>query len=124
VVIAGEHSRLWACAIRSYGAAGVLSTRTAGVCVAVCAAYPIRWLVWRHQEFSSLMLSLFNAGSAGATGNAGNSGTAAGGDGGREFSYRLRRARLDLIVGDPRFALVRPRLRGSRRVEPARPASA
>jgi p-hydroxybenzoate 3-monooxygenase len=52
-------------------------------------------LVWRHQEFSSLMLSLFNAG---------DSGTAAGGDGGREFSYRLRRARLDLIVGDLGFS--------------------
>jgi len=58
--------------------------------------------VWRHQEFSSLMLSLFNAGtaaSAGATGSAGSTG-----DGGREFSYRLRRARLDLIVSDPRFS--------------------
>ena len=47
--------------------------------------------VWRHQEFSSLMLSLFNAG-------------AAGGAGGRDFSYGLRRARLDLIVSDPEFS--------------------
>ena len=59
--------------------------------------------VWRHQEFSSLMLGLFTAGSAGSAGTAGNTGTA-GGDGGREFSYRLRRARLDLIVSDPRFS--------------------
>jgi len=47
--------------------------------------------VWRHQEFSNLMLSLFNAG-------------AAADDGDREFSYGLRRARLDLIVGDPQFS--------------------
>lgn len=47
--------------------------------------------VWRHQEFSNLMLSLFNVG-------------VAGGDGGREFSYGLRRARLDLIVSDPQFS--------------------
>jgi len=60
-------------------------------------------LVWRHQEFSSLMLSLFNAGTAATAGTAGTAGTAAG-DGGREFSYRLRRARLDLIVSDPRFS--------------------
>ncbi len=53
--------------------------------------------VWRHQEFSSLMLSLFTAGTAGTAGTA-------AGDGGREFSYRLRRARLDLIVSDPRFS--------------------
>ena len=33
--------------------------------------------VWRHQEFSSLMLSLFTAGTAGTTGTA-------AGDGGRE----------------------------------------
>jgi p-hydroxybenzoate 3-monooxygenase len=46
--------------------------------------------VWRHQEFSNLMLSLFNAGIAGR--------------GGREFSYGLRRARLDLIVSDPQFS--------------------
>jgi len=45
--------------------------------------------VWRHQEFSSLMLSLFNAGAA---------------DGGRDFSYGLRRARLDLIISDPQFS--------------------
>jgi p-hydroxybenzoate 3-monooxygenase len=45
-------------------------------------------LVWRHQEFSNLMLSLFNA----------------GGDRGSDFSYGLRRARLDLIVSDPRYS--------------------
>jgi p-hydroxybenzoate 3-monooxygenase len=43
--------------------------------------------IWRHQEFSNLMLSLFNAGV-----------------GGGDFSYGLRRARLDLIVGDPMFS--------------------
>jgi p-hydroxybenzoate 3-monooxygenase len=47
--------------------------------------------VWRHQEFSNLMLSLFNTG-------------AAGGDGGRDFSYALRRARLDLILSDPQYS--------------------
>lgn len=47
--------------------------------------------VWRHQEFSSLMLSLFNAGGA-------------DGDGGGDFSYGLRRARLDLIVSDPQYS--------------------
>jgi p-hydroxybenzoate 3-monooxygenase len=47
--------------------------------------------VWRYQEFSNLMLSLFNAG-------------AAGGDAGRDFSYGLRRARLDLIIRDPQFS--------------------
>jgi p-hydroxybenzoate 3-monooxygenase len=47
--------------------------------------------VWRHQEFSSLMLSLFNA-------------QAAGGDSGRDFSYGLRRAHLDLIVSDPTYS--------------------
>ena len=47
--------------------------------------------IWRHQEFSNLMLSLFNAG--------------APGDGdGRDFSYALRRARLDLITSDPQYA--------------------
>ena len=62
--------------------------------------------VWRHQEFSSLMLSLFTAGTAGTAGNTGDTGNTGGavGDGGREFSYRLRRARLDLIVSDPRFS--------------------
>jgi p-hydroxybenzoate 3-monooxygenase len=45
--------------------------------------------VWRHQEFSNLMLSLFNAGAA---------------IGGRDFSYGLRRARLGLILGDPQFS--------------------
>jgi hypothetical protein len=42
-----------------------------------------------HQEFSNLMLSLFNAGTPG---------------GGQAFSYGLRRARLDLIVGDTQFS--------------------
>jgi p-hydroxybenzoate 3-monooxygenase len=45
--------------------------------------------VWRYQEFSNLMLSLFNAGAA-----ADSSG----------FSYGLRRARLDLLLTDPRFS--------------------
>jgi p-hydroxybenzoate 3-monooxygenase len=45
--------------------------------------------VWRHQEFSNFMLGLFNAGAAG---------------GGTGFSYGLRRARLDLVVGDPQFS--------------------
>jgi len=40
--------------------------------------------VWRHQEFSNLMLSIFNAG-----------------DG---FAYGLRRARLDQILNDPQYA--------------------
>ena len=44
--------------------------------------------VWRYQEFSNLMLSLFNVGVAG--GNA-------------DFSYALRRARLGLIMNDPQF---------------------
>jgi len=47
--------------------------------------------VWLQQEFSNVMLSLFNAG-------------AAGGDGGSGFSQGLRRARLDLILGDPQFS--------------------
>jgi p-hydroxybenzoate 3-monooxygenase len=47
--------------------------------------------VWRHQEFSNLMLSLFNAG-------------ATGDDVSRDFSYGLRRARLDLIVNDLQFS--------------------
>jgi p-hydroxybenzoate 3-monooxygenase len=45
--------------------------------------------VWRHQEFSNLMLSLFNACTA---------------DGGSGFSYGLRRARLDLIVSDSPYS--------------------
>jgi p-hydroxybenzoate 3-monooxygenase len=45
--------------------------------------------VWRHQEFSNLMLSLFNAGAAGD---------------GRDFSYGLHRARLDLIISDPQYS--------------------
>ncbi len=50
--------------------------------------------VWRHEEFSNLMLSLFNVGIA----FDGDS------DGGTNFSYGLRRARLDLIINDPRFS--------------------
>jgi p-hydroxybenzoate 3-monooxygenase len=46
--------------------------------------------VWRYQEFSNLMLSLFNAGAAGGEG--------------RDFSYGLRRARLDLIISDPQYS--------------------
>ena len=46
--------------------------------------------VWRHQEFSNLMLTLFNSGAGDAAG--------AG------FSYSLRRARLDLLVNDPQFS--------------------
>ena len=49
--------------------------------------------VWRQQEFSNLMLSLFNAGAA-PDDHADSSG----------FSYGLRRARLDPIVGDRRFS--------------------
>ena len=45
--------------------------------------------IWRHQEFSNLMLSLFNAGTAGGSGG---------------FSYGLRRARLGLVLNDPQFA--------------------
>lgn len=44
--------------------------------------------IWRHQEFSNLMLSLFNAGP----------------DGGSGFSYGLRRARLGLVLSDPQFS--------------------
>jgi p-hydroxybenzoate 3-monooxygenase len=44
--------------------------------------------IWRHQEFSNLMLSLFHRGPAGA----------------QAFSYGLRRARLDLIVNDPGYS--------------------
>ena len=44
---------------------------------------------WRQQEFSNLMLSLFNAGAAGDS---------------RDFSYGLRRARLDLITSDPQYS--------------------
>jgi p-hydroxybenzoate 3-monooxygenase len=47
--------------------------------------------IWRHQEFSNLMLSLFNAGAPDA-------------GGGRDFSYGLRRARLDLIASDPQYS--------------------
>jgi len=41
--------------------------------------------IWRHQEFSNLMLSLFNGGDPG-------------------FSYGLRRARVNLVVNDPHFS--------------------
>ena len=41
--------------------------------------------VWRHQEFSNVLLSIFNAG-----------------DG---FAYGLRRARLEQILKDPQYAL-------------------
>ncbi len=44
--------------------------------------------IWRHQEFSNLMLTLFNAGAEDSSG----------------FSYGLRRARLDLVLNDPQFA--------------------
>jgi len=44
--------------------------------------------IWRHQEFSNLMLTLFNAGAEGSGG----------------FSYGLRRARLGLVLNDPQFA--------------------
>lgn len=56
--------------------------------------------IWRHQEFSNLMLSLFNAGNGG--GDHGAGGGERGGE--RDFSYGLRRARLDLIMNDPRFS--------------------
>ena len=49
--------------------------------------------VWRHQEFSNLMLSLFNAGVT-----PGDHRDSTG------FSYGLRRARLDQIVHDPQFS--------------------
>ena len=49
--------------------------------------------VWRHEEFSNLMLSLFNAGSFDGES-----------DGGTNFSYGLRRARLDLVINEPRFS--------------------
>lgn len=47
--------------------------------------------IWRHQEFSNLTLGLFNTGPADGGGN-------------RDFSYPLRRARLDLIVSDPQYS--------------------
>jgi p-hydroxybenzoate 3-monooxygenase len=46
--------------------------------------------VWRHQEFSNLMLSLFTVG-GGAAGRAG-------------FAYGLRRARLEQVLTDPQFS--------------------
>jgi p-hydroxybenzoate 3-monooxygenase len=50
--------------------------------------------VWRHQEFSNLMLSLFNAGREGY--DQGAAGTS--------FSYGLRRARLDQVINDPDYS--------------------
>jgi p-hydroxybenzoate 3-monooxygenase len=50
--------------------------------------------VWRHQEFSNLMLSLFNAGT----------GIDDQGDAGNSFSYGLRRARLDQVINNPNFS--------------------
>jgi p-hydroxybenzoate 3-monooxygenase len=44
--------------------------------------------IWRHQEFSNLMLQLFNTGTADGSG----------------FSYGLRRARLGLVLTDPEFS--------------------
>ena len=49
--------------------------------------------VWRQQEFSNLMLGIFNAGAA-ADADAE----------GRRFSFGLRRARLDQIIRDPQFS--------------------
>jgi p-hydroxybenzoate 3-monooxygenase len=49
--------------------------------------------VWRQQEFSNLMLGLFNAGTQ----------THASPEANR-FSYGLRRARLNQIVSDPQFS--------------------
>jgi hypothetical protein len=50
----------------------------------------LRARIRRHQEFSNLMLSLFNGGAA-----------PGGHRDGTGSSYGLRRARLDQIVGDP-----------------------
>ena len=50
--------------------------------------------VWRQQEFSNLMLSLFNAGT----------GVDDQTDDGKRFSYGLRRARLDQVINDPSFS--------------------
>jgi len=47
--------------------------------------------VWRRQEFSNLMLGLFNAGAV------------ADGEG-RSFAYGLRRARLEQILADPDYS--------------------
>jgi p-hydroxybenzoate 3-monooxygenase len=49
--------------------------------------------VWRQQEFSNLLLSLFNAGSAGL---------ACAGD--TSFSHGLRRARLNQVLNDPTYS--------------------
>jgi p-hydroxybenzoate 3-monooxygenase len=48
--------------------------------------------VWRHQEFSNVMLGLFNAGAQ------------PDGDGTSGFAHGLRRARLDLVVNDPHYS--------------------
>lgn len=55
------------------------------------AAYSLTRLpqIWRQQEFSNLMLSLFSAG-------------ASGGD--ESFSYGLRCARLDQLISDPNYS--------------------
>lgn len=50
--------------------------------------------IWRHQEFSNLMLSLFNLGTGANDEH----------PGGMRFSHALRRARLDLVVHDPHFS--------------------
>jgi p-hydroxybenzoate 3-monooxygenase len=50
--------------------------------------------VWRQQEFSNLMLSLFNAGAV-----IDNRDVA-----GKTFSYGLRRARLDQVLNDPNYS--------------------
>ena len=50
--------------------------------------------LWRHQEFSNLMLSLFNVGT----------GFDDQGPAGREFSYGLRRARLEQVIADPEYS--------------------
>jgi p-hydroxybenzoate 3-monooxygenase len=46
--------------------------------------------VWRHQEFSNLMLGLFSAGPADEAASA--------------FGYGLRRARLDQLLSDPQLS--------------------
>jgi len=50
--------------------------------------------IWRHQEFSNLMLSLFNLGT----------GVNDEHPSGMRFSHALRRARLDLVVHDAHFS--------------------
>jgi p-hydroxybenzoate 3-monooxygenase len=50
--------------------------------------------IWHKQEFSNLMLSLFNTGT----------GTADQDAAGNSFSYALRRARLEQILNDPDYS--------------------